>query len=124
MLILFVVRKKALAKGFFVVPEIFNFQCAILYIGYNCFLLAAQDLSSNRTYINNNIDKIDYPSYKEKGYFVGSGAIESANKVIVQRRLKQAGMRWSVSGAQAVLSLRAKAESRLWVSEVKALIAA
>ena len=67
-----------------------------------------------KTYITNNRDKINYPEYKEKGYFVGSGAIESANKLIVQRRLKQAGMRWSVEGAQALLSLRAKVESGLW----------
>ena len=71
-----------------------------------------------RTYITNNIDKVDYPKYKEKGYFVGSGAIESANKVILQRRLKQAGMRWSVPGAQAVIALRCKWESGLWDSDV------
>jgi hypothetical protein len=77
-----------------------------------------------RTYINNNIDKIDYPKYKEKGYFVGSGAIESANKVILQRRLKQAGMRWSVTGAQTVLSLRTKVESGRWKSDVESVFAA
>ena len=71
-----------------------------------------------RTYILNNIDKIDYPTYKEKGYFVGSGAIESANKVILQRRLKQAGMRWDVKKAQAILSLRAKVESKRWRTDV------
>ncbi len=71
-----------------------------------------------RRYITNNIDKIDYPLYKAKGYFVGSGAIESANKVILQRRLKQAGMRWDVAGAQAILSLRAKVESNRWNSDV------
>jgi len=76
-----------------------------------------------RTYINNNIDRVDYPEYKEKGYFIGSGAIESANKVILQRRLKQAGMRWSVPGAQDVLSLRAKVESNRWDSDVKTLLA-
>ena len=43
-------------------------------------------------YINNNINKIDYKEYKEKGYFVGSGAIGSGNKIVVQRRCKQAGM--------------------------------
>jgi len=42
-----------------------------------------------RTYITNNIDKIDYPKYKEKGYFVGSGAIESANKIIVKDGLNR-----------------------------------
>jgi hypothetical protein len=77
-----------------------------------------------RTYINNNIDKVDYPKYKEKGYFVGSGAIESANKVILQRRLKQAGMRWSVPGAQSVLSLRAKVESGRWESDVESAFVA
>ena len=76
-----------------------------------------------RVYINNNIDKIDYPTYKAKGYFVGSGAVESANKVILQRRLKQSGMRWSVSGAQFVLSLRAKVESVRW-GDVKSLVLA
>jgi len=76
-----------------------------------------------RTYMTNNIDKINYPEYKRKGYFVGSGAIESANKVVVQRRLKQAGMRWSVEGAQAVLTLRAKIESNLWDRDVRSLCA-
>ena len=75
-----------------------------------------------RTYISNNIDRIDYPTYKAKGYFVGSGAVESANKIILQRRLKQAGMRWGVSGAQAVLSLRAKVESNRWRSEVASAV--
>ena len=37
--------------------------------------------------------------------------------------LKQSGMRWIVPGAQAVLTLRAKVESRLWHC-VKALFAA
>ena len=77
-----------------------------------------------RTYIINNIDRIDYPKYKEKGYFVGSGAIESANKVILQRRLKQAGMRWNVPEAQSLLSLRAKVESRRWESDVFPVLAA
>jgi hypothetical protein len=77
-----------------------------------------------RTYIANNIDKINYSEYKAKGYFVGSGAIESANKVILQRRLKQAGMRWSVSGAQALLTLRAKVESNLWDKDIRPLLCA
>jgi len=72
-----------------------------------------------RTYIENNKEKINYPEYKKKGYFVGSGAIESANKIILQRRLKQAGMRWSVQGAQYVLTLRAKVESGLWEKETR-----
>jgi hypothetical protein len=75
-------------------------------------------------YIKNNINKIDYPTYKKIGYFVGSGAIESGNKVILQRRLKQAGMRWSVNGAQYMLTLKSKWESDSWDNEVSSLICA
>lgn len=71
-----------------------------------------------RHYIACNRDRITYKKFKAMGYFVGSGAIESGNKLIVHQRLKQAGMRWSVTGAQAVLSLRAKDESNLWDSHV------
>jgi len=54
----------------------------------------------------------DYLEYKKQGYYVGSGMIESGNKVVVQKRLKQAGMRWSRTGAQNIVSLRAKYESK------------
>jgi hypothetical protein len=76
-----------------------------------------------KTYIENNIDKIRYKEYKEKGYYIGSGPIESANKTILQRRLKQAGMRWSVNGAQYILTLRTKVESNQW-DEVEDLLCA
>ena len=75
-------------------------------------------------YIQNNIDKINYPLYKDQGFFIGSGAIESGNKTVVHRRLKQAGMRWSVDGAQYVLTLRTKAESNLWNKHVREFICA
>ena len=39
-----------------------------------------------------NKDKIDYSTYEHNGWFVGSGAIESSNKTVVQLRLKQAGI--------------------------------
>jgi hypothetical protein len=68
------------------------------------------------SYVVNNINKIDYKEYKEKGYYVGSGAIESGNKVVLQKRLKLAGMRWDDLSAQYLLSLRAKYESNLWHS--------
>jgi hypothetical protein len=71
-------------------------------------------------YILNNLKNIDYVQYEQKGYFIGSGAIESGNKIILQDRLKRAGMRWNVQTAQAMLTLRAKYESGLWVKDVEA----
>ncbi len=65
-------------------------------------------------YLENNKDKINYSLYEHNGWFVGSGAIESSNKTVVQLRLKQAGMRWSVDGANAILTLRCYVESDNW----------
>lgn len=70
-------------------------------------------------YISNNIRNIDYATYEEKGYFIGSGAIESGNKLILQDRLKRAGMRWNTTTAQAMLSLKTKAESNIWFRDVE-----
>jgi len=70
-------------------------------------------------YISNNIKNIDYVTYEKNGYFIGSGAIESGNKTILQDRLKRAGMRWNTATAQAMLTLRTKAESEIWFSDVE-----
>ena len=65
-------------------------------------------------YLENNKDKIDYSNYEKNGWFIGSGAIESSNKTVVQLRLKQAGMRWSVDGANYLIALRCMDESNNW----------
>ena len=48
-----------------------------------------------------------YASLKAKGYVIGSGVVEAANKVLVNQRMKRAGMRWSIEGGQNVLTFRA-----------------
>jgi len=70
-------------------------------------------------YISNNIPNIDYAAYIKEGFFIGSGAIESGNKSVLQQRLKQAGMRWNVQTAQFLLTLRTKYKSGLWIKEVE-----
>ena len=73
------------------------------------------------TYIINNRERIDYKTYKEKGYYIGSGAIESANKMVIQQRMKQSGMRWSINGGQYIASLRTKHESNLWKEVIETI---
>jgi hypothetical protein len=73
-------------------------------------------------YIENNIGNIDYAKYLQEGYFIGSGAIESGNKLVLQQRLKQPGMRWNEDTAQPLLTLRAKCESGLWQKDVVGLL--
>ncbi len=72
-------------------------------------------------YLENNKDKINYSTYEHNGWFVGSGAIESSNKTVTQLRLKQAGMRWSVNGANYMITLRCMQESDHW-SEIEKIV--
>ena len=57
-------------------------------------------------YVEPNVARMDYPSYRSAGLHVGSGPIESACKQLVTARLKQSGMRWTVAGAEQTLALR------------------
>lgn len=57
-------------------------------------------------YFEENEDRADYPSYRAKGWDIGSGPTESACK-IVGSRLKGSGMRWLEEGAAWVAPLRA-----------------
>ena len=47
-----------------------------------------------------------YNEYREQGLFVGSGVIEAGCKTVIGHRLKQSGMKWSVRGANSIISLR------------------
>ncbi|GMO39007.1 MAG: hypothetical protein Ta2B_18540 [Termitinemataceae bacterium] len=76
------------------------------------------------TYVLNHLENIDYAAYRKAGYLIGSGPIESANKVVVQRRCKQAGMHWKSENAQRMLNLTSKWESGLWETLVPQLLAA
>jgi hypothetical protein len=66
------------------------------------------------SYLFHHRRRMDYATYRQAGYPVGSGSVESACKVVVQERLKQAGMRWSRNGAQAMLALRSVLLSEQW----------
>lgn len=71
-------------------------------------------IAANITYFSNNKERMRYNEYVEKGYHIGSGTVESACKHIVGQRLKQAGMRWSVAGADAILQLRILRKNGEW----------
>lgn len=58
------------------------------------------------TYLQNNKSRINYGLYKEQGLLLGSGAVESANRDIIQKRMKLSGQRWTLDGAQQMLNLR------------------
>ncbi|MCA1704464.1 MAG: ISKra4 family transposase [Actinobacteria bacterium] len=59
------------------------------------------------TYFENQVHRMDYPTYEANGWFIGSGAVESACKTVVGQRLKGSGMRWSEPGGDALCHVRA-----------------
>jgi len=65
-------------------------------------------------YLSSNRDRIDYKTYRERKLLIGSGAIESAHRTVVQKRCKRSGQRWTQLGAQRVLNLRVCWMSNRW----------
>jgi hypothetical protein len=57
-------------------------------------------------YFENNRHRTDYPTYRQKGWDIGSGPTEAGCKIIGER-LKGSGMRWVEEGAATVAALRA-----------------
>jgi hypothetical protein len=63
-------------------------------------------LQSLMGYLENNRHRMDYPRYQKMGWYIGSGAIESACKAL-GARMKGPGMRWGPAGSETVSRLRA-----------------
>jgi len=73
---------------------------------------AAQKLIA---YYQSNLKRMDYKKYQQIGCgLIGSGAIESAHRTVVQKRMKQSGQRWSQKGAQHMLNLRVVRKNQQW----------
>ena len=67
------------------------------------------------TYYQANSSRMDYKRYRQIGCgIIGSGAIESAHRTVVQKRMKQSGQRWSSTGAQNMLNLRVTYMNEKW----------
>ena len=58
-------------------------------------------------YYSNNRRHMRYDEYLAAGYPIGSGVAEGACRHLVKDRLELTGMRWTVTGAQAMLHQRA-----------------
>ena len=57
-------------------------------------------------YLSRRREMIDYRHFRNRGYPIGSGSVESSHKHVVHSRLKQAGMRWAEEHVDPMLSLR------------------
>lgn len=70
-------------------------------------------------YYQDNISRMDYKYYRTIGKgLIGSGAIESAHRTLVQSRMKRSGQLWSKKGATHMLCLRTLKLNRQWAEVV------
>jgi len=75
---------------------------------------AAKTLRRVANYLRRNQPYMDYAEYLRRGWPIGTGVIEGTCRHLVKDRMELSGMRWTVSGADALLALRAINENRDW----------
>lgn len=65
-------------------------------------------------YIERNRDGIWYDEAEKQGISIGAGSADKAGDILICRRMKLRGMRWSRKGADAVLSIRILIQNSEW----------
>lgn len=65
-------------------------------------------------FLQPKLDRTDYPTYRTRGWQIGTGMIESTAKQLVGVRLKGPGMHWQPLGATAITALRAQDINENW----------
>lgn len=75
---------------------------------------ARKAAEAQTSYFQTHAERMRYRTFRRKGYFIGSGAIEGACRHIVAQRAKLSGMRWSCGGAENVLAFRCLIKSNLF----------
>jgi len=63
-------------------------------------------VAENLAYLDKRVAQMQYPSFQAQGWPIGSGMVESANKLVVEARLKGSGMHWSRASVNPLLALR------------------
>lgn len=74
----------------------------------------AHEVSGNLAYLKKRELQIQYPRFQTEGWPIGSGIVESGNKLVVEARLKGSGMHWAEAHVNPMLALRNIVCSRRW----------
>ena len=68
-------------------------------------------------YLNKRRPQMDYARFQAAGYPIGSGSVESGNKVVVEARMKGAGMHWARPHVDPLVALRDVLCSDRWAQD-------
>ena len=75
------------------------------------------ELRNCLAYLEKREAQMQYPAFQAQGWPIGSGAVESANKLVVEARLKGGGMHWARSSVNPMLGLRNIVCNGRWAEE-------
>jgi hypothetical protein len=65
-------------------------------------------------YLQKRQSFLQYPTYQQQGWPIGSGSVESSHKFVVQARLKGSGMHWKPAHINPMLALRLALLNERW----------
>lgn len=68
--------------------------------------LDSTEVAGSLAYLESRQAQMDYSRFVAEGWPIGSGIVESANKLVVEDRLKGAGMHWAEANVNPMLALR------------------
>jgi len=75
---------------------------------------AVETIQKSLTYLEKRQGHMHYAHFQAQGYPIGSGSVESANKLVVEVRLKGAGMHWARPHVDPMVALRNIACNDRW----------
>jgi hypothetical protein len=74
-------------------------------------------IASNVAYLEKRKEHLRYPQFQAQGWPIGSGIVESGNKLVVEARLKGSGMHWADNHVNPMLAIRNIICSDRWKEE-------
>lgn len=68
-------------------------------------------------YLKKREAQMQYPTFQSQGWPIGSGIVESGNKIVVEARLKGSGMHWAEPNVNPMLAIRNLLCSNRWTED-------
>ena len=84
---------------------------------------AIETINRDQAYFTKRLDMIRYVEFKAANWPIGSGPGEAAHKIVVQVRMKGAGMRWHADNVNSMLAIRNLLCNNRWESDWRRIVA-